>query len=144
MLWGSVGGLSILKLILSQSKAAATHDTSLIDSKFKNAIPETEPLCNPPAQYSIYYMNHGKEVYMENIYTSRRIYIYITCYYLTYRPKCRRKPLNGKHYPFSYKRDDMISKSSISVQGSENIQRMYNSWQRLYFRMCPKGKETQI
>ena len=91
MLWGSVGGLSILKLILSQSKAAATHDTSLIDSKFKNAIPETEPLCNPPAQYSIYYMNHGKEVYMENIYTSRRIYIYITCILSNLQAKMQKK-----------------------------------------------------
>ena len=25
-----------------------------------------DPLRNPPAQYSIYYMNHGKEVYIAN------------------------------------------------------------------------------
>ena len=41
MFWGSFGGLSVLKLMLFQSKAAATHnDTSLVDSNFKNAIPD--------------------------------------------------------------------------------------------------------
>ena len=45
MFRGSFGGLSVLKLIpFSSQKAAATHDTSLVDSKFKNAIPEMEQL----------------------------------------------------------------------------------------------------
>ena len=68
MFRGSSGGLSVLKLILFQSKSSSNTQRhySLVDSKFKNAIPETESLTQPPVQYSIYYMNHGKVVYIAN------------------------------------------------------------------------------
>ena len=44
MFRGSFAGLSILKLILFSRKAAVKHNnTSLVDSKFKNAMPVMEP-----------------------------------------------------------------------------------------------------
>ena len=50
----------------SSQKAAATHNnTSLIDSKFKNGYTGNRNcLQNLPVEYSIYYINLGKEVYI--------------------------------------------------------------------------------
>ena len=47
--WGSFGGLS--SPFSSQKAASIPNNTSLVDSKFQNAIPEMEPLMYPPAQH---------------------------------------------------------------------------------------------
>ena len=47
--WGSFGGLS--SPFSSQKAASIPNNTSLVDSKFQNAIPEMEPLMYPPVQH---------------------------------------------------------------------------------------------
>ena len=67
MFWGWFSGLSMLKLILFQSKSnnnAQRHYYHPQNSKMQYR--KWNRLCNLPMQYGMYYMNHSKVVYITN------------------------------------------------------------------------------
>ena len=66
MFWGSFGGLSSS---FSSQKAVATHNDTIASLIQKSKMQYRKQNClrNLSTQYSIYYMNHGKVVYITNI-----------------------------------------------------------------------------